>query len=101
MEIKLDRNVKNHRKRPKKNGHVISAIRWYCPCLKDGVNVVELTPRIFSVVIMSMPLELTDAACARDSGHGNEVIAKRRIKGMVLSVQNEDYEIPFGFENFD
>ena len=62
---------------------------------------VELIPYIGSVVIMPITLELSDVTSALSSGHGNEIVVKRRIKGMVLSVQNEDYEIPLGLENFD
>jgi len=48
-----------------------------------------------------MPLDLTNVNTASDSSHGNEILAKRRIKGMVLSAQNEDCEIPLGLDNFD
>ena len=62
---------------------------------------VELIPYIGSVVIMPITLELSDVTSAIGSGHGNEIIVKRRIKGMVLSVKNEECAIPLGLENFD
>ena len=43
-------------------------------------------------------LELIDVKDAIISGHGNVIHVKRRIKGMVLSVQNAAYEIPIGLE---